>query len=239
MMFLRVTQPETEPITLAQARRYLRIDGEGYTGDTSRNEDIAQWIKAARRYVENATDQSIGIQTLMVTLDSFMPRRWADCPQPLAELPAGPVFEIVSIVYVDPDGNDATVDPSIYKLTLAPPQCVWLRPNQRWPDARREPESVRITYRAGFDASASLAPGTVIDSYADNYADNYTESVTIPGTPGDPSGAQPLGDDLLQAMRFLLGLYASHSSADIPIAAQELPLGVRALLWPNRASIGL
>lgn len=214
MMVRHITPPADEPFTLAQARRYLRIDGDGYTGDTSRDADIVSWIKAARRYAENATDTSIGIQTLQVVLDGFSPGQWPTVPSRLVELPLGPVIEIVSIEYLDPEGTEAIVDPEVYRLTVMPPQCVSLRRNQRWPEALCEPESVRITYRAGYDTS----PTIVSEGSADS---------------------ERVGDDVLQAMRFLLGLYATQTSAAVPIAAQELPLGVQALLWPNRASVGI
>jgi uncharacterized phiE125 gp8 family phage protein len=231
-----ITPPTTEPMTLAEARRFLRQDVPGYSADTAQDLDILSWVRAARQYVERATDKSIGFQTLMVAMDSFV-RPWAtwDTWPVLCELPNGPVHQIVSITYIDVDGADQVVDPTIYRLTQIEPQAVVLLPGKSWPIPSVAPESVRIQYRAGFDTSSTTF---TTEAYADNYADNYTGSAGATQASEFP-GAERCGDDLIAAMRLLLGDFYRHREATVFGVVAELPLGVRALIWPNRASIGL
>jgi len=210
-----ITAPIVEPFTLAQARTFLRLDLPGFPGDTSQDPLIASWIRAGRQWIERSIDRSIGEQTLMVTLDSFTPARCVAESRALVELPLGPVRSIVSIEYIAP-GETApdvflSVPPSAYHLTAAAPQRVVLRSGAAWPSARGEFEAVRIKYVAGYAV-------------------------------GDDVSGEKVGDDLLAAMRLLLGHFWLNRQAITPsstAAAQELPLGVQALLWPNRASVGI
>lgn len=228
-----ITSPSVEPVSLARARQWLRIDVPGYSGDTSQDLDIQSMVRAARQWVEKETDKSIGLQTLMITGESFC----ALGEQPYGYgygqrrilLPRGPVRSITSVAYLTTDDFDLTVDPALYRLTAQAPQSVVLKRGQAWPGVSVEPESVRITYVAGY-----IVPtlGTGIEAYADDYADSYTSG---------PGAVLPydLPDDMIAAMRLILGHLYRYRSASVDVAMQELPLGVRALLWPSRASVGV
>lgn len=202
-----LSPPQSEPIRLEDARRWLRIDVPGYEGDHSQDPDIKAWITGARQWAEKEIDHSIGVQQLLVATDTFQ-TSWG---QHLT-LPRGPVHQIDEIEYTAVDGTDVVLDTSIYRLgKFADPQLVILRHGKAWPRARCEPDSVRITYTAGY------------------------------GMPDDSDGTEKVGQDVLQAMRWMIGQFYLHREATIvgTIGAIELPLGVRALLGPSRASIGV
>ena len=166
------------------------------------------------------------------------------------ELPKGPIRSILEIRYLSPTGEDLVVDPSTYRLTIVEPQRVVLRAQAAWPLASIEPESVRIYYFAGYDvqnSSTTIGDGYATNwadgyaeatvGYVDDYANDYTEPVVISLA---PAGPYTLGEDLVAAMRLLIGHFWRNREASVQLLRQlELPLGVRSLLAPNRASVGI
>ncbi len=93
--------------------------------------------------------RAIGPQTLELALD-----RWF-CGS--LRLPYGPVIEIVSVVYVDHDGVEQTVDPSLYGKTG---DFIWFRPSWRELAIGDFPEPIRIRYDAGYDGEPPESGGT-------------------------------------------------------------------------------
>jgi uncharacterized phiE125 gp8 family phage protein len=235
-----VVPPTEEPITLAEARRFLRIDVPGYPGDTSQDDLIRSYITGARRAIEDVIDRSIGVQTLMVAAESFT--HLANCYTGAStygiELPYGPIRSIVSIQYLTSDGQDLTVNPASYRLTEVPPQRIVLRPGYSWPSASMEPDSVRVTYIAGM-GPAARGVFDQPDTYADVYADNYSDS-NLANLPAVVADRYTIHESLVIALRMLVGHYWINRNAIIEghIVA-EVPLGVQSLLWPNRASVGI
>src|ERR1035441_6253395 len=59
------TQPSVEPISLAQAKNFLRVF------NTDDDDLISMLITAAREEVENFTSRSFAIKSYMQALDSF------------------------------------------------------------------------------------------------------------------------------------------------------------------------
>ena len=252
-----IVPPADEPISLAQARRFLRIDVPGYGGDIAQDQDIVSWVRAARQWIEKQIDKSIGLQTLMIAGESFddlggRPYGYGYGARRIL-LPRGPVLAIQSVDYLTADGFDFSVDPGDYRLTLMAPQSVFLRTGKAWPAAVCEPESVRIIYRAGYDFPLTMMLAEV---YADGYADAYTGDIAAaaPQMSGDPElyadgyadnytaggiSNEPLPADLVSAMRLIVGHLYRHRTASVEQAMQELPLGVLSLLWANRASVGV
>lgn len=215
MKFRVLTQPEDEPISLAQARVFLRIDVPGFNGDRIQDSLIQSWIRAARQWVETETDCAYGEQTILAAADSFMPNYLDGCPSDWAllyawTLPRGPVIEITSVMYLDPDGVDTLLPSTAYRLLQMEPQSIVPASGYSgWPATRCEPESVRVTYKAGY----------VLDADA---------------------GGEEMGHPGITAMRLLLGhFYVNRSASIVGHDAMELPLGVRALIGNSRRSIGV
>lgn len=64
------------------------------------------------------------------------------------KLPCPPIVSISSITYVDKDGVTQTLDSSAYRLSL--PRTLYPVYGTFWPSARVDPDSVQITYVAGY-----------------------------------------------------------------------------------------
>lgn len=150
----RVTPPEVEPISLAEAEAHVFLDGEAATAQSARN---PRTIAAAREYVEDATGRSLITQTWELTLDRFP---CADDPQgAVILLPMGNVQEVTGITYLDEDGVQQTLDPSVYVLVASEnPARVGLEVDQAWPATRNRIGAVTVTYSAGYGDTAAAVP---------------------------------------------------------------------------------
>lgn len=99
-----VTLPEDEPVTLVEAKTFLRIE---HTAD---DEAITRAITAARE----AAEQYLRI--------AFLPQEWrfttAVPTASLLRMPVGPVQNIDVIAVTDSAGEESEVDEDSYRLTL-------------------------------------------------------------------------------------------------------------------------
>lgn len=164
-----VTPPTEEPVTLDEAKLHLRVDGS--------DEDalITSQIKAARLWCEEKSDRSFVDQKLRLTLDAFpiygcrftdeapagysligAPFSFAG-PELAFPLPRPKVTSIVSVSYVDVDGDVQTMDPSGYTADLVS-EPAWLRPAYRtiWPATLPVINSVKVEYQSGYGSAAAV-----------------------------------------------------------------------------------
>lgn len=151
-----VTGPEFEPITLTEMKTHLRA----YTGDTSRDDEITELIKAAREWIEDYTGQVCIDQTWRLSLDQNdqwldeTPAGWSgSTDDPDFYLRRSPALGIVSVKTVDADGAETTVDSAEYELRASDSKFPFVVPTSgaTWQDS-----NLRITFRAGFaDTTAS------------------------------------------------------------------------------------
>lgn len=134
----RIVEPTAEPISLAQAKRQLRVDG------TDEDTFIAGLISAARNYVENQCSVSLVVSTFKQTLDSFPAGDTISLNFP-------PLLDVTSITYVDSAGATQTLATTVYSVvTHERPGKVKLKYLQDWPTTRIQPDAVTITFRAGY-----------------------------------------------------------------------------------------
>ena len=147
------TAPTFEPISLAEAKLNLRVDGN--------DEDtlISRLISVARRYCEREGRMTIPRATLKMTLDAF------PCGTVPLLIPNPPLVSVSSIAYVDTSGTAQTWAAENYKVVAAGMCEGRLAPayGQIWPAARREIGAVEITYLAGY-ADAGSIPATTIQA---------------------------------------------------------------------------
>ena len=154
---VRVVTPaadEAEPITLEEAWAHLRIDAFDSPPESAHDFWLLNiGIPACRAWAENYTGLTIAERTL----------EWSARGFPTAiELPFGPVREVSSVVYVDTDGIDQTMDAADYVVNpYATPATV--KPVTAWPSAKSQDRSVRVTYTAGYadDSPATPMPDEV------------------------------------------------------------------------------
>ncbi len=139
----------SEPVTAAEAKSQLIIDG-GFTADDAL---LDSYIKAARLTAERYCSISFVESTYVERVDYF------PMNGELIKLSVGQVSEVVSITYIDTDGNSQTWDAANYKLDNTGRQARVARAyNVSYPTTRDEINAVTITYKSGFGSSASDVP---------------------------------------------------------------------------------
>lgn len=99
-----VTGPTEEPVTLAEAAAFLKVDQE-ITGDAELTADVTRLITAARSWAETFTRRAIVGQDWRLTLPSF-PGALAN---QVIELPLGRCLAVTNISYRSTDGTWITM----------------------------------------------------------------------------------------------------------------------------------
>jgi uncharacterized phiE125 gp8 family phage protein len=102
-----ITGPATEPLTLAEAKLYLRVDS------TSEDDLITALIKAARLQVENKTYRMLITQTWDLILDK------TDLNESLIQIYKQPVTAISSIKYYDSNNTEQTLSATNYQTEVS------------------------------------------------------------------------------------------------------------------------
>jgi uncharacterized phiE125 gp8 family phage protein len=135
-----VTAPAAEPISLAQAKQYLRLDEE----ETGFDAELEVQIAGARGRVESVTNTRLVNQVVELRASSF-----AD----LDRLPIGPVAGVIDLAYTDPAGEEQSLGPDDVVLDGAGLEMA-LRPLAgRWPSKSAQ-VTVRVTVGYGADGAA-------------------------------------------------------------------------------------
>ena len=153
--------PAEEPILIADAKNFLRVD------TTADDALISTFITAARKRIETVTYTRLITQTLQLTLDWFPGGRttgyfggyglrwWGRGSWPVIELEP-PAQSITSVAYLDPSGTPQTLSSSLYTPR---PQLATLTPGtsaqpdlacDRSGDGSRDGDlRVRLRHRCG------------------------------------------------------------------------------------------
>ncbi len=138
-----VTQPEFEPLTLAEATAQLRLE---HSADDSL---VNALITAVRQHAEGYLRRVIMPQVIRVGFDHF-----PSCGT--IEIPRGNIRSVVSITYLDSDMAEQTVDAGDYYMDRdrEPARIVPVR-GTGWPAAVCAPGAVKVNLRAGFEPVGS------------------------------------------------------------------------------------
>ena len=143
MTLFRISGPDAEPVTLAEAKAELRIDHD------SEDALIAGLIRAAREEVEQATGLAMIDQSWRLA---------ADCipASGLLRLRRGPVKEILSVTTYGSEGEAALLDPADYELDpLSKPARLHFT---RIPDRLRVMNGIEVDFTAGFCEAGTDVP---------------------------------------------------------------------------------
>lgn len=159
-----IAESSVEPIDLDETAGNLRLfaDGNSPPGWLE-GARATKLIKAARQACEQELEMSLVAKTLEVAQDSFYQGvGWFDQAlwqwrRPTAiELTQGPIRSIVSVTYVDSDGNDVVLAADQYRLnSYASPVVLIPAYNVTWPSARCDVGSVRVRYTVGYPSTDS------------------------------------------------------------------------------------
>ncbi|HKJ75239.1 MAG TPA: head-tail connector protein [Alphaproteobacteria bacterium] len=145
----RVTAPEIQPVTSAEAKTHLEVDDSDW--DTL----ISNAIKAATQHLDGASGwlgRAIVQQTWDLKLDAFPAR---------ITIPLPPLRSITSITYTDPDGDEQTLASSKYQVVGqggAQQGSIVPAYNESWPETRSIPEAVTVRFVAGYEPTSDSPP---------------------------------------------------------------------------------
>lgn len=152
----RVSNPEIEPVTLAEMKTHL---GE-FDSVTDRDDDLESLITAAREWAEEYTGRALVDQTWRLTIEQTpdtttdsvsTPARMVGLYIPRSKseilLRRSPILTVDEVVTIDAAGVEAVVEAETYQLRLATskyPKLVALNAGS-W-----SAEVTQITFRAGY-----------------------------------------------------------------------------------------
>ena len=125
-------------LSLSEAKKHLVVE------DSHDDALIGSLVAAATDFIEGHTHQTIKERVKTLVIDGFSDE---------IELPAVPVQSVDSIKYNDTDEAEQTLATSVYRVdsrNLKTKVC--LAYDQDWPNTTAAPESVTITYTAGYEA---------------------------------------------------------------------------------------
>lgn len=147
-----VTAPTEEPVTLADAKAHLRLDG------TDEDSLVTSLITAARQWCEGYQNRAYVTQTWDLVLDAW-PR---DSEPDRVRIPLPPLQSVASVKYMDADGVQATMPASDYLVDVASqPGRLVLAYGKSWPTVTLQPAAgIEIRFTAGYGA-ATAVPETV------------------------------------------------------------------------------
>lgn len=150
--FKEITSPSVEPITLDQAKVFLKMD------DTDADDAlISALVTAARQSVESYTNSALIIRTFQEKYPAFAPRGLA--------LSVSPLQDVSAVQYLTQGGSEETLSTSVYRVnTFTKPGSIYLRDGQTFPDTLSEDNAVTVTYQAGYGDASGDIPGPIISA---------------------------------------------------------------------------
>lgn len=140
-----ISAPAIEPVSIAEAKAHLRIDGD------DENDLVGAMLVAARVYVEQLTRRALVAQGWRVYLDQWPRKR-------LVTLSPAPLISVDQVTIYDGDGNPVTVDPDDYAVdTVAcPGRLILLAPAPA--TVGRAANGIEIDVTAGYGPSGVDVP---------------------------------------------------------------------------------
>lgn len=136
--------PAEEPVSLAEARAFLRLD------DTAEDGLVTTLIAAARLHVESLTGRALVNQSWRLVLDA-----WPDLP--VLTLPVSPLVSLVAITAFDADGDEHALSLSQFQLEGGvTPARLLLPASIAGMPAMRERLGLEIDYVAGYGTAADV-----------------------------------------------------------------------------------
>jgi uncharacterized phiE125 gp8 family phage protein len=136
--------PAEEPVSLAEARAFLRLDTEAEDGL------VSTLVAAARLHVESVTGRALVSQSWRLVLDA-----WPEGG--VVTLPVSPLVSLTAITAFDEDGDDHLVPLAQFEAPTAvtPARLILPRTVDGMP-ALRQRFGIEIDYVAGFGAAIDV-----------------------------------------------------------------------------------
>jgi uncharacterized phiE125 gp8 family phage protein len=137
-----VTPPDSEPVTIAEAKAQLSIAAS----DDAHDIELASFIAAAREEWERDTSTALISRLIEHRMPSF---------ETVTRLTVLPVVSISSVKYIDSDGAEQTVNSANYYLDS---DEVRFLSTFSFPSVQDRSEAVKIQYIAGYGNDSKFCP---------------------------------------------------------------------------------
>ena len=143
-----ITAPASEPVTLTEAKAFLRVDSSA--DDTL----IGDLIAAARDLVETSLNRRLVSQSWQLTLDAFPGAGIA------IRVPYPPFVSVTTLKYRAADGTLTTWGASNYVADIqSTPGRVYPATGISWPEVWDLPNAVELVFACG--AAVADVPGSI------------------------------------------------------------------------------
>ena len=139
MIVTTLAAPAAEPLSLAEAKDYLRIGGDGEDGL------VQSLIAGARARIEQLAGVAMITRTLRVTID-WWPRGAIE--KRTVAMPVRPADELVVVRVFNGSGDAQTVTDRFTLARGRSARLVWTSGSFPWPGQRHN--GIEIDYSAGF-----------------------------------------------------------------------------------------
>ena len=189
-----VTAPVIEPVTITEAKDYMRIS------DDDDNALISNLIVAARTAAESYTRRAFITQTWKLLMDNWPATRsnqwWDGVRQlPISEvkgqrfitMPLAPLQSVTTIITYSDDDTASTFASSNYQVSaysgdFANQGRVTLRTSgSGWPDFTRNADGIEITFVAGYGSASSDVPYQIKQAILSEVAKLYEDRGSCEG----------------------------------------------------------
>ncbi|KAB2910823.1 MAG: hypothetical protein F9K29_24030 [Hyphomicrobiaceae bacterium] len=149
MALVLTSGPEIEPVTLAEAKAHLRVDG------TAEDVLISSLVVTSRLHIEAALGLALITQGWSYFIDAWP-------PGPHVVLPLRPVQSITGVRIYSPDESVETLPADTYLLDgQNVPARLIRRGALAWPAPRRTANAIEIAFVAGYGNAAANAPAPI------------------------------------------------------------------------------
>lgn len=162
-----VTAATVEPLTVEEAAKHLRVDGQDEL------DYVSALIAVARSQVEERLGRALLNQTWELSLDGF-----PACDRIV--LPRAPLSSVTSVTYVAGDGTSTTWNSADYVVKTfagptAPRGTLTLAYGASWPVPRSQRDCVAVRFVAGYGADAASVPKPIRQAMLLILADLYEQ----------------------------------------------------------------
>lgn len=146
----QVEAPTAEPVSVEMVKQHLRLGGDPAEYDDFEAQVLPLYVSAARQHAEEVTGLNLTDAVLELRLHGF---------HHTIAFPIAPVSSVESVTYTDTEGDQQTLDPSVYVLDDHPwrPR-LGLAYEQSWPSVRSAAGAVVIRFRGPYGSVSESPP---------------------------------------------------------------------------------
>ena len=141
---IRLTAPQSLGVSVSEAKDHLRIAAS----DTEQDTLIQTLIESSIEKVQRDTGKQLITATFRQEGETF---------DDAGDFKYGPVTSVTSVKYLDTDGVEQTLDPSVYSFDSGR-QIIKLSHGQEWPEVAVYDSAVKVEYVAGYGADETCVP---------------------------------------------------------------------------------